>query len=164
MKDGGGTRCIQLNPTESITVEQIKAESLKLFCRGIAKYGKIEEMKMQIDNFAREVIEQFTNLKGEACDYQEYLRCHGLFPSKCKLYLMTSYQENEDEMDETAPKDDNSNHSVKVSEVMDSEMAPKDDNSNHSVNVSEVMDSEMATHGESQPFGSGSHDKKITRA
>ena len=99
-KDGGGVRDFYYNDDEQLTVESLKMKARKLFFpEGVSKYGAIEDMQLDLGNYAQETISVFRDLDGEKCTFQEYLRSHGLFASKCQVYLMPT----QDDKEESSP-------------------------------------------------------------
>ena len=99
-KDGGGVRDFYYNDDEQITVDSLKMNARKLFFpEGVSKYGAIEDMQIDLGNYAQETISVFRDLDGEKCTFQEYLRCRGLFASKCHVYLMST----QDDKEESSP-------------------------------------------------------------
>ena len=75
MKDGGGVRDYTYNDDDHITVDFLKADAKKLFFpEGMSKLGAAGEMHFDLGNFAQERISQFTDVDGNTCTFQEYLR------------------------------------------------------------------------------------------
>lgn len=84
MKDGGGVREITYDDDEEITVDLLKAKASQLFFpKGVSKYGSLSEMKLRLGNFAQESVSAFKDIMGQECTFQEYLKSHGLFASRC---------------------------------------------------------------------------------
>ena len=72
----------------------------KLFSpEGVSKYGAIEDMQLDLGNYAQETISVFRDLDCKKCTFQEYLRSRGLLASKCHLYLMSI----QDDKEESSP-------------------------------------------------------------
>ena len=60
------------------------------------KYGAIEDMQLDLGNYAQETISVFRNLVGKKCTFQEYLRSRRLFASECHVYLMSTQGDKEE--------------------------------------------------------------------
>ena len=73
------------------------------FPEGMSKLGAAGEMHFDLGNFAQERISQFTDVDGNACTFQEYLRSRGLFASRCFVYLMSTATEEEREKASSCP-------------------------------------------------------------
>ncbi|XP_070548946.1 uncharacterized protein [Ptychodera flava] len=89
LQDGGGTRILDFPSSDLVTVDSIKQRSLKVFAKGIAKFLSADSVIASVGNFNREEIDDFKTIDGETCDFTEYLKSHGLYASKIKLYLLT---------------------------------------------------------------------------
>ncbi|XP_070573016.1 uncharacterized protein [Ptychodera flava] len=89
LQDGGGTRILDFPSSDLVTVDSIKQRSLKVFAKGIAKFLSADSVTASVGNFNREEIDDFKTIDGEMCDFTEYLKSHGLYASKIKLYLLT---------------------------------------------------------------------------
>ncbi|XP_070567621.1 uncharacterized protein [Ptychodera flava] len=89
LQDGGGTRILDFPSSDLVTVDSIKQRSLKVFAKGIAKFLSADSVIASVCNFNREEIDDFKTIDGETCDFTEYLKSHGLYASKIKLYLLT---------------------------------------------------------------------------
>ena len=99
MKDGGSTRHLMYHESEadSITVDfLIKQASRLFFPEGKSKFGMLEDMDVELGNFAQEKIRKFKDTDGNECSFKEYLKNRGLFASKFYVYLMTTVIEDED--------------------------------------------------------------------
>ena len=48
------------------------------------------QLNCDLGKFSQEIIKCFTDLDGRECDFFTYLKSHGLFASRCYVYLMTS--------------------------------------------------------------------------
>ncbi len=61
-------------------------------------------MNIDLGNFSHKKIDAFTDIDGKECDFITYLKSHGLYASRCYLYLMTSMKgessEDEDTIDD----------------------------------------------------------------
>ena len=65
-KDGGGVRDFYYNDDEQITVQSLKMKARKLFFpEGVSKYGAIENMRLDLSNYAQETISVFRGLDGK---------------------------------------------------------------------------------------------------
>lgn len=76
------------------------------FPGGVRKKGHLSSLDCSLGNFSQEKIERFIDLEGKECDFFTYLKSHGLFASRCYVYLMTSEKsesEGEMEHDHEAP-------------------------------------------------------------
>lgn len=62
-------------------------------------------------SFSGENLENFTDLDGKECSFQEYLKSHGLFFSQYHLYIRTKLKESDKEM-HTATEDCDKTESV----------------------------------------------------
>ena len=90
-------REINYDDDEEITVDLLKTKASQLFFpQGVSKYGSLSEMKLQLGNFAQESVSAFKDTGGQECTFQEYLKSHGLFASKCYMYLMSTLLEDEE--------------------------------------------------------------------
>ena len=47
-------------------------------------------MDVSLASFSVENLESFTDLEGNVCSFQKYLKSHGLFSSQCHLYIRTN--------------------------------------------------------------------------
>ena len=93
-RKGGGTRSIECDKDEPITVESITELGKKLFfANGNSSYGNLEDMNVELGTRNGETITKFTDLKDEDCSYQEYLKAHGFYPSKFYIYLKTELKD-----------------------------------------------------------------------
>ena len=64
-KDGGGFRDFYYNDDEQITVESLKMKTRKLFFpEVVSKYGAIEDMQLDLGNYAQETISIFRDPQG----------------------------------------------------------------------------------------------------
>jgi len=89
-KDGGGVRDIYYKEDEDISVESLQMMASKLFFpQGVSKYGALEDMEIELGNYAQESISVFCDLEGNQCTFPEYLKSRGLFASRCYVYLMS---------------------------------------------------------------------------
>lgn len=90
-KDGGGVRDMYYKEDEDISVESLQMMASKLFFpQGVSKYGALEDMKIELGNYAQESVSVFCDLEGNQCTFPEYLKSRGLFASKCYVYLMST--------------------------------------------------------------------------
>lgn len=62
------------------------------------------DMEVSLASFSGENLENFTDLDGKECSFQEYLKSHGLFSSQYHLYIRTKLKESDKEM-HTATED-----------------------------------------------------------
>lgn len=51
------------------------------------------DMEVSLASFSGENLENFTDLDGKECSFQEYLKSHGLFSSQYHLYIRTKLKE-----------------------------------------------------------------------
>ena len=87
-------REITYDDDEEITVDFLKTKASQLFFpEGVSKYGSLSEMKLSLGNFAQETVLAFKDTMGRECTFQEYLKSHGLFASRCYIYLMSTLTE-----------------------------------------------------------------------
>ncbi len=96
MKDGGSTRHLEYNDSEadSITVDFLIKQAIQgFFPEGKSKFGKVQDMDVELGNFAQEKVAEFKNTDGEKCTFKEHLKDRGLFASKFYVYLMTTLTE-----------------------------------------------------------------------
>lgn len=104
MKDGGGVRDYTYTDDDEISVDFLKADAKKLFFpEGMSKLGAAGEMHFDLGNFAQERITEFTDVDGNTCTFQEYLRSRGLFASRCFVYLMSTTTEEDKEKASSCP-------------------------------------------------------------
>ena len=102
MKDGGSTRHLEYNDSEadSITVDFLIKQAIRVFFpEGKSKFGTVQDMDVELGNFAQEKIAEFKNTDGEKCTFKEYLKDRGLFASKFYVYLMTTLTEDENTLE-----------------------------------------------------------------
>lgn len=69
------------------------------------------DMEVSLASFSGENLENFTDLDGKECSFQEYLKSHGLFSSQYHLYIRTKLKESDKEM-HTAREDCDKTESV----------------------------------------------------
>ena len=82
MKDRGGVRDYTHNDDNHITVDFLKADAKKIIFSGGNVQARCRgKMHFDLGNFAQERISQFTDVNGNRCTFQEYLRSQGLFAS-----------------------------------------------------------------------------------
>mgnify|MGYP001794202631 CR=1 FL=1 len=94
LKDGGAVREIIYKADEELTPEYIKATAIKYFFpEQKSKYGTLEEMHVELGNYAQERFVEFSDTDGNICTFSKYLKTRGLYSSKFTLYLMSTCKE-----------------------------------------------------------------------
>ena len=108
-KEGGEIRDLLVTEDESISVDALIEKGKKLFFPGgVSKKGFPSSMNCDLGNFSQEIIKCFTDLDGRECDFFTYLKSHGLFASRCYVYLMASEKcESEETISEEGTEHDN---------------------------------------------------------
>lgn len=92
LKDGRGVRELTYNVDKEVTVDLLKNEARKFFFpEGVSKFGAASDMCFHLGNYAQEKITSFTDTDGKTCTFQEYLTSWGLFSSRFKVYLMSTF-------------------------------------------------------------------------
>ena len=91
LQRGGGLRKVEYLSTEAVTAECLleKAKAV-FFPDGRSKSGPITDFSFEMGDFKQEVINSFCNLEGEEVTLQEYIKSHGLFPSRVQFYMLTT--------------------------------------------------------------------------
>ena len=60
---------------------------------GLSMKGPLCTMKVNLGDFCGKIIDTFEANDGQSCNLGDYLKLNCLYPSKCKLYLMTTPKE-----------------------------------------------------------------------
>ena len=91
LQRGGGLRKVEYLSTQAVTGECLleKAKAV-FFPDGRSKSGPITDFSFEMGDFKQEVINSFCNLEGEEVTLQEYIKSHGLFPSRVQFYMLTT--------------------------------------------------------------------------
>ena len=84
---GGGLRVTEV-PHDS-TIETLKDKAISIFFED----QDISDKTFSIGTFNGKAIERFTDLKGNECSYNNYMKARGLFSSRHHLYLLVNPKE-----------------------------------------------------------------------
>lgn len=90
LKKGGGTRMMKYKTDEDLDVQTIiKRGAQFFFPNGKSQFGDLKDMDVSLASFSSENLEMFTDLDGNVCSFQGYLKSHGPFSSQYHLYIRT---------------------------------------------------------------------------
>ena len=69
----------------------LTAKGRKLFFpEEVSKFGTVDDMCLDLGNYAQERITAFTDIDGKTCTFQEYLKSRGLYASRFHVYLLST--------------------------------------------------------------------------
>ena len=105
-KDGGGIREFIVSEGDDTTISSLKEKGKKLFFpSNNSPRGPLSSMNVDLGNFSQQKLDSFTDTDGKECDFFAYLKSHGLYASRCYLYLMTTIKEESSEDEEIIDDD-----------------------------------------------------------
>lgn len=123
-KDGGGIREFTVNEGEDATIPTLKEKGKKLFFpSGNSQRGSLSSMNIDLGNFSQQKMEVFTDIDGKECDFFSYLKSHGLYASRCYLYLMTTALTEEKSENEDNDEQDDKLIEISVNPTVDNVVA-----------------------------------------
>jgi tRNA A-37 threonylcarbamoyl transferase component Bud32 len=91
-----GNRVLEFEDSEQLSPTYLLERGKKLFFpNGNSKKGHVNDMSFHLSLASGDKIEEFLDVDGESTTFDRYLTSHGLYPSRCILYVISTGQKSQ---------------------------------------------------------------------